>query len=690
MLYAKIKDKKIQSIIDFLMNYSTAIIITVLFCLLLLVVNDHVREKYSTDIVGYIENSMPLSIEEKAWIERNKIVFGADNNSPPLRYVDLGTGQYKGTTLDIVDAISEELKVPVIVKPYVFKEALINLENGNINMFDMFPSDERSKKYLFTTPIYRLCAIIITNQSNMGIDSYNDLEGLKVSTPEGDYAEEFLREKGINVQWVKKPNMEESMKLLLENKIDCVVGDEPVVVYFKDRMDKENKLKIINTTLYEKEVVFGINKKDETLKRILNKTILQIRKKGTIQRIQQKWFGISVSFDSDTSIWNFLAIVTVTVLFVFLLLFYLMVFWNKNLNREVNNRTEELYNSKNDLQTILDGLAYFMMVADSEGIITNANMAFTHFVKLSREQVIGSNIMDYCDLIFPLKNFQHIWDNVKKGEKTKFEFNNEGSFEVEVFPINNIKNELIKLLFVIKDVTEINMTQRKLIQAEKMVHVGQMAAGIAHEIRNPLGVIKSYVYLLKKQPEMTGEIQEKSIKAIDSSVERATKIIDNLLNYSRMADEEVGMVKLDKFIEDILELQSHLMKNKNIDITVDCRIEGMLTLNKESLRHILINIISNAILAMPNGGKLKILCKKDGDNIVIGVSDTGVGISKKDIENIYYPFFTKREVGEGTGLGLYIAYKEVHKLKGEIVVESEEGKGSTFTIIFPDYRDMKI
>lgn len=312
------------------------------------------------------------------------------------------------------------------------------------------------------------------------------------------------------------------------------------------------------------------------------------------------------------------------------------------------------------------------------------------FVKLSREQVIGSNIMDYCDLIFPLKNFQHIWDNVKKGEKTKFEFSNEGSFEVEVFPINNIKNELIKLLFVIKDVTEINMTQRKLIQAEKMVHVGQMAAGIAHEIRNPLGVIKSYVYLLKKQPGMTGEIQEKSIKAIDSSVERATKIIDNLLNYSRMADEEVGMVKLDKFIEDILELQSHLMKNKNIDITVDCRIEGMLTLNKESLRHILINIISNAILAMPNGGKLKILCKKDGGNIVIGVSDTGVGISKKDIENIYYPFFTKRKVGEGTGLGLYIAYKEVHKLKGEIVVESEEGKGSTFTIIFPDYRDMKI
>ena len=677
------KNKKTQKIFVFLTNYSMTIILVVLFCLFLLVVNDHVRKKYSMDIIGYIENSMPLSNEERSWLEKNKIIFGADNNSPPLRYVDPKTGKYQGTTLDIVDAISEELGITIEVKPYVFKDAMINLENGNINMFDMFPSDQRGKKYLFTTPMYRLCAIMITNKSNIEIKSYNDLEGLKVSTPEGDYAEEFLSQEGINVYWINGNNMEDSMKLLLDNKVDCVVGDEPVVMYFKDRMDKGNELKIINTPLYEKEVVFGVNKKDETLKRILNKTIFQIRKKGTIQKIQQKWFGISISFDSYTSIWNFLAIVMVTSFFIFLVLYYLMVFWNRNLNREVKSRTEELYNSKNDLQTILDGLAYFMMVADSNGIITNVNISFIHFVKLSKDQVIGSNVTDYCHLIFPLKNFRSIWDSVEKEGKTKFEFTNEGSFEVEVFPINNIKNELLKLLFVIKDVTEVNLAQRKLMQAEKMAYVGQMAAGVAHEIRNPLGVIKSYTYLLKKQPGMTGEIQEKSIKAIDSSVERATRIINSLLNFSHMEDEEVGSIKLDKFIGEILELQTHLMKGKNIDVVVDCRVEEELTLNKGRLKHILINIIANAIFAMPDGGELKIFCQKDMKNISICVSDTGVGISKKDIEHIYYPFFTTRKVGEGTGLGLYIAYKEIQKLGGEISVESEELRGSTFKIVFP-------
>lgn len=681
------KNKRTQKILVFLTNYSMKIIIVVLFCLLLLVVNDHVRTKYSMNIIGYIENSMPLSIEERAWLEKNKIIFGADNNSPPLRYVDIETGKYQGTTLDIVDAISEELGIVIEVKPYVFKEAMINLENGNINMFDMFPSEQRGQKYLFTTPMYRLCAIIITNKSNIDINSYNDLDGLRISTPEGDYAEEFLSREGIDVCWVNGDNMEESMKLLLDDKVDCVVGDEPVVMYFKDKMDKKNELKIINTPLYENEVVFGVNKKDETLKRILNKTIFQIRKKGTIQKIQQQWFGISVSFDSYTSIWNFLAIVMVTAVFVFLVLFYLMVFWNKNLNREVSSRTEELYNSKNDLQTILDGLAYFMMVSDSKGVITNVNVAFISFVKLSKEQVVGSNVMDYCRLILPLKDFQSIWNNVTKEGRTKFEFTNEGSFEVEVFPINNMKNELIKLLFVIKDVTEINLAQRKLIQAEKMAYVGQMAAGVAHEIRNPLGVIKSYAYLLKKQPGMAGEIQQKSIRAIDSSVERATRIINSLLNYSYMEDEEIGIVKMDKFIGDILELQEHSMKGKNIDVIVDCHVEEILTLNKGSLKHILINIIANAILAMPNGGELKIFCRKEERNISICISDTGVGISKQDIENIYYPFFTTRKVGEGTGLGLYIAYKELQKLGGEINVESEEGKGSTFKIKFPYYND---
>lgn len=125
------------------------------------------------------------------------------------------------------------------------------------------------------------------------------------------------------------------------------------------------------------------------------------------------------------------------------------------------------------------------------------------------------------------------------------------------------------------------------------------------------------------------------------------------------------------------------MEKKNITQKVECEYGLKIYFNEESLKHIFINLISNAIDAMPNGGVLSISCLETNDSITILCSDTGHGIKKGDIENIFNPFFTTKSAGEGTGLGLFITYNEIKKFGGEIKASSQIGKGTTFKIILP-------
>ena len=221
-----------------------------------------------------------------------------------------------------------------------------------------------------------------------------------------------------------------------------------------------------------------------------------------------------------------------------------------------------------------------------------------------------------------------------------------------------------------------------------MVAIGELAAGIAHEIRNPLGIIRNHSYILRMY---NGENQtiKSSLNYIDQAVERARKIIDNLLNFSRISGEREEETNVYKFIENILELQGKIMQKNNINYEIDCKQELRIVINQESLKHILINLISNAIDAIDENGKIVVKAQVEEDKFLLECIDTGVGISKEDLDRIFNPFYTTKAPGKGTGLGLYIVYNEVKKLKGDISVESQVGKGARFSIMIPINKGVK-
>ena len=170
---------------------------------------------------------------------------------------------------------------------------------------------------------------------------------------------------------------------------------------------------------------------------------------------------------------------------------------------------------------------------------------------------------------------------------------------------------------------------------------------------------------------------------IEKAVERSGGIIDNLLQFSRVSNNQWVAVNLAEAIESVIQIEENQLKEKNIHVSVDCSRKIEITVILESLEVILINLIINAIEAMEQGGKIRITGEEADGLITITVSDTGEGIPEDICRNIFNPFFTTKENRNGCGLGLYLVYNEVAKLNGTISVNSIVGEGTMFTITLP-------
>lgn len=623
-------------------------------------------------------NKKYLTDEEIKWLKsQDAIIYAANESAPPLRFVDEIDNQYKGVVVDFVNQLSLELGIDIQTVPMRWDEALTSLKEGKTQICDMFINEERSGYYLFTDSIYDLRTVLLTRYAESF--ELRQINKMRIATESGDYANSYLSENYPDAELVYTNNVEEGVELFLEGHVDAVIGDEPVIAYLLAERKKNLNAEYSNIILYQQEVVLGVTKNKPELVDILNKAIAQVKNKGQLEKIQQKWFGISTPLMSEVNtaeIIRKIAIVSVLAGGIFII----VIISNVSLQKQVKKRTKELENSKNELQTIFDGIPDFLLVVDKEKKVLKINKSLSDYFKISVNGKPGFSCNSY------MGKFCNDCSNCVIDEV----YAHDSEIIKEVMVLNEIyeicgqplKDENKRVLITITNITMEKINRNKMLQTNKMIAVGQLAAGMAHEIRNPLGIIRTQSYLIGLNDKVDDSIR-KSLDFIDSAVSRSGKIIENILSFSRLSSKEIKSVDINQMVQRLVDMHNDAMVKKNIKVSFKSNIEKELTLNLESFEHIILNLLSNSIDSIGNGGKISISTIVENNIFIFTCKDDGSGIAESDLNNIYNPFFTTKELGKGTGLGLFIVYSEVEKLNGKIEVESKLGEGTTFVITIP-------
>jgi signal transduction histidine kinase len=226
-------------------------------------------------------------------------------------------------------------------------------------------------------------------------------------------------------------------------------------------------------------------------------------------------------------------------------------------------------------------------------------------------------------------------------------------------------------------------TQRQLVQSEKLAAVGQLAAGIVHDVKNPLGVIKGLAEELMEEP-VNGSDPGEMYRQIRDNATRANAIVTDLLMFARQSTPAMVRRDLRETVEGALRLTDYLLRKGKVRVEKKLpSISVYATYDPQQIQQVLINLIQNAVQAMPDGGDLTVLMRVEDGTVLVAVQDTGVGIAPDVLPRIFEPFFTTKAEGQGTGMGLAVSYGIISRHGGQIEAESEPGKGSIFTLRVP-------
>jgi two-component system NtrC family sensor kinase len=226
-------------------------------------------------------------------------------------------------------------------------------------------------------------------------------------------------------------------------------------------------------------------------------------------------------------------------------------------------------------------------------------------------------------------------------------------------------------------------TQERLVQKEKLASVGQLAAGVAHEINNPLGTVLLYADILHKETPEDDQQHREDLQMILREATRCKTIVNDLLNFSRQNEILAQETDLNDLLQGMVEEAGHKDLYRSIELATDLDPDlPPIQADPLQLHQVFLNLMNNAAEAMPGGGRLTLRTRRgpEAGTVTVQVQDTGVGISEENMKKLFSPFFTTKPIGKGTGLGLAIIYGIVKMHRGQISVQSQEGQGTTFTI----------
>jgi PAS domain S-box-containing protein len=335
-----------------------------------------------------------------------------------------------------------------------------------------------------------------------------------------------------------------------------------------------------------------------------------------------------------------------------------------------------------------------LQITDINGRMIYVNPAFVEASGYLREELLGKKPSLFGSGKYSKKFWKKMWDTISSGKVWVGEIENKRKngepfyTQLLISPIISPDGKVWGFFGIHRDMSEKRMLEQQLIHTQKMESIGTLAAGIAHEVGNPLASISALVQVVLRTT--SDDFVKDRLGLVRSQVTRISKIIRDLVDFSRPSDYELQVINLNESIKEAVEIVRVGARTKDIEFILELNNDmPLLPLISDQVQQVFINILINAVDSMtePSQGtkkkQIKIQSHVENEKIVLKFTDTGSGIEEKNFSKIFEPFYTTKKPGKGTGLGLWVSYGIIKSFQGNIEVESTPGEYTTFIITLP-------
>ncbi len=617
---------------------------------------------------------------------KHKLRIAGDINYPPFEFMSDGdTLTYRGYNVDVMHAIAIETGIEIEFVPLTWNEAKKALLEGKVDAIQgMIKTSSREYLYDFSDAYYMSKQVIFVSKDVNDISGIEDFKGRVIALQRGDANDELMS----SIRYAKIRLYEDqnsAIDALAKGEVDVMLGNKSTGVYHIQRTHKSDLIKIVGETVMSNEYCVSVKKGNmETLK-LINEGIHAIKEKGTLEKINKKWFGETIESQKN---WKSLVILSFIVSVGLSLLLGLIFYVNKKLHHQVAIRTAELTNSNEVIELkdaqkwhILNGISNGIIVFDQLGKVTLFNQKSRDIVENCIVLGMHWSEIELCRTL-GLELFDNALSlNTELRGNTSFVNSKLESLYIQyaLTPVSYKTNTTDELIFMVNDNTQEKIFHDVLSQNEKLSTLGKMSASIAHELRNPLASIKQYIDIMPLKSDNVAFMKQ-AMSVLPSELDRLNGIVEGLLDYTKFAKSKKENISLMRVIKEISNLLKVEFLHRRVKLILEVDAVDIY-IDAKQLKQILINLLINALDALPiEGGVIIIKGYAKNQNSVIEVLDNGSGIPANQLTKIFEPYYTTKPTGYGMGLG--ISKQLVEENDGIITVESKMNQGTCFKLEF--------
>lgn len=598
------------------------------------------------------------------------IRIAGDEFFPPYEFV-AESGAYTGFNVDLMNAISIELGMSIELIPMPWSRVRAALESGEVDAIQgMKYSPDRDLIYDFSLPYLSSAMAIFVRKDRLDISGLKDLVGRRVAVQHGDISNEALR-RTPTVKPVAFENQRAALESLLAGQVDAFLGNRLAGMYMVQRRMRTQDVKIAGEPIDPAPYCIAVREGDRELLDLMNRGLSLVRQSGLYDKIYSKWFGEQIEppaaflksrMRALCYVIGAAAVVTLGV-----------VLWNGSLRREVAMRTRELTKINVLHSTILENSFNAIVAASVDLEIILANSSAVELLDINFDQLIGRRWSD--SPVSGIAGEDLVADSIESATVYRDRMATvkvNGVERVMSFNLGPLDGSGAILVF--RDVTDSKRLEEAEAIRDKMDALAGTVAGIAHEIRNPLTSIRTFISMLPQKYDSPA-FREEISKHVPLEIDRMSAIITDLMEYARPRKPIIQAFDVGELIDSVINTYRFEAQQAGVVVKTDILPDTWVLADRNHIRQVIVNVVINALESMGGPGEINITAASDQEGrAVVTVADSGPGIPKADIRHVFEPFFTTKP--SGTGLGLSVSYKLMRENGGDLSIESSEGIGT--------------